>query len=310
MGISRTVFLWASTNAWLRNRAVRTRFVKRSVVKFMPGERLEDAIEAARRLRPAAIATILTRLGENISQMSEADEVCAHYLHVLELVRQAGLDAQVSVKPTQLGFDQDREACFRYLTTILDATVSAGNFLWLDMESSSYVDGTIALYERLRERSASVGLAVQAYLYRTEKDIERLIPLGAALRLVKGAYLEPAAVAFPKKSDVDRNYFKLASRLLQDDNTKPGALVHIGTHDIPLQERIRRVIADRNVSRGRYEIAMLYGIQSQRQRDLAASGTPVRCLISYGEHWFPWYMRRLGERPANVWFVVKNMFGR
>jgi proline dehydrogenase len=309
MSISRTVFLWASTNRWLRERAVRTRFVKRSVVKFMPGERLEDAIDAAKQLQPLGISTILTRLGENISHVSEADEVCAHYLRVLELIQQAGLDVQVSVKPTQLGFDQDVEACFRYLTTILDAAVAAGNFLWLDMESSSYVDGTIALYRRLRERSSSVGIALQAYLYRTEKDIEGLIPLGAAIRLVKGAYLEPASVAYPKKSDVDQHYFALASRLLTDDNTQPGALVHIATHDIPLQERILRLIAERKISRERYEIAMLFGIQSQRQRDLAKTGTRVRCLISYGEHWFPWYMRRLGERPANIWFVARNMFG-
>src|SRR5580765_5839167 len=226
MPLSRTVFLWASTNPWLRERAVHTRFVKRSVVKFMPGERLEDAIDAAKALKPVRITTILTRLGENITRISEADEVCEHYLRVLALVKEAGLDAQVSVKPTQLGFDQDVEACFRYLTTILDATVAAGNFLWLDMESSVYVDGTIALYRRLRERSSSVGLALQAYLYRTEKDIESLIPLGSAIRLVKGAYLEPASVAYPKKSDVDEHYFKLASRLLQDDNTRPGALVH------------------------------------------------------------------------------------
>lgn len=308
MSLSRSAFLWASTNPWLRERAVRTRFVKRSVVKFMPGEHLEDAIEAAKQLKPFGITTILTRLGENISRISEADEVCAHYLSVLELVQQAGLDAQVSVKPTQLGFDQDVETCFRYLTTILDRAVAAGNFLWLDMERSAYVDGTIALYRRLREQSPYVGLALQAYLYRTEKDIESLIPIGAAIRLVKGAYLEPASVAYPKKSDVDEHYFALASRLLQNDNTRPGALVHIATHDIPLQDRIQRLIAERKIARERYEIAMLYGIQSQRQRDLAKGGTRVRCLISYGEHWFPWYMRRLGERPANIWFVVKNMF--
>jgi proline dehydrogenase len=176
------------------------------------------------------------------------------------------------------------------------------------MESSVYVDGTLALYRRLRERSSSVGLALQAYLYRTEKDIDSLIPLGAAIRLVKGAYLEPAAVAYPKKSDVDAHYFKLASRLLQDDAARPGALLHIATHDIPLQERLQAVIAERKIPTSRYEFAMLYGIQTARQVQLGKQGLRTRCLISYGEYWFPWYMRRLAERPANVWFVAKNMF--
>jgi proline dehydrogenase len=309
MGLSRSIFLWASTNTWLRQHAMRTRFVKRSVVKFMPGEHLDDAIAAAKQLQPLGIATILTRLGENITRIEEADEVRDHYLQVIEKVQAAGLDAQVSVKPTQLGFDQDIERCHNFLVTILDRAVAAGNFLWLDMESSPYVEGTLTLYKRLRTRSPKVGVALQAYLYRTAKDVEDLIPLGAAIRLVKGAYLEPASVAYPKKADVDANYFALASRLLRDDNTRPGALLHIATHDVPLQERIQQVIDRTHVSKDRYEIAMLYGIQSARQRELATRGDRIRCLISYGEYWFPWYMRRLGERPANIWFVVKNMAG-
>jgi proline dehydrogenase len=176
------------------------------------------------------------------------------------------------------------------------------------MESSPYVDGTIALFKRLRAKSDKVGIALQAYLYRTAKDVEDLVPLGSAIRLVKGAYLEPAAIAFPKKADVDSNYFTIASRLLQDDAAKPGALLHIATHDVELQKRLQQVITQRNVAAARYEIAMLFGIQTTRQQELGRAGVRTRCLISYGEYWFPWYMRRLGERPANVWFVVKNMF--
>jgi len=153
-----------------------------------------------------------------------------------------------------------------------------------------------------------VGIAIQTYLYRSEKDVEDLIPLGSAIRLVKGAYLEPPSLAFPKKADVDENFYKLAARLLEDDNTRPGALLHIGTHDIPLQDRLIEVIRKRQVATDRYEVAMLYGIQPARQRELAAGGVPTRCLVSYGEYWFPWYMRRLAERPANIGFVVRNMF--
>jgi len=308
MSLMRKVLLAASTNVWMRERATKTAFVRRSVVKFMPGERIEDAIEAARALKPQRINTILTRLGENLTHIEEAKEVSDHYVKVIDLVRTAGLDAQVSVKPTQLGYDQDPEVCFKYCVGLLERCEAAGNFFWLDMESSKYVDGTIALYKRLRERSTKVGIAIQAYLYRTEKDVEDLVALGSAIRLVKGAYLEPPSVAFPKKSDVDENYFKLASRLLQDDHTKPGALLHIATHDIPLQERLQKVINERKVSQDRYEFAMLYGIQSSRQQELGKNGIRVRCLISYGEYWYPWYMRRLAERPANVWFVMKNMF--
>jgi len=301
----RSLFLWASTNPWLRRQATHRTFVKKSVAKFMPGETLDDAVGAATRLRASGISTILTRLGENLDRLDEADDVYEHYLGVIDRVKATGLDAHISVKPTQLGYDQDVNACFGYLVRLLDRATAAGTLLWLDMESSRYVDGTLSLYRRLRERSPNVGLALQAYLFRTTADVDTLIPLGAAIRLVKGAYLEPASIAYPKKSDVDRNYFALASRLLAD-NTRTGALLHIATHDVALQDRVQRVIDERGIARERYEFAMLYGIGDGRQRELAARGTRIRCLISYGEFWFPWYMRRLAERPANVWFVAKN----
>jgi proline dehydrogenase len=309
MSLLRSAFLWASTNQWLRERAMRAGFVKRSVARFMPGEQIEDAVRAASSLQTDGITSILTHLGENIAHVDEAEEVFRHYLSVIDRVQKSGLDAHISVKPTQLGLDQDVDVCFGYLVRLLDRADAAGTFLWLDMESSPYVDGTLALYKRLRERSSKVGVALQAYLYRTAKDIETLLPLGAAIRLVKGAYLEPAAVAYPKKSDVDRNYFALAERLLSTDNARPGALVHLATHDSGLQDRLQRLIAERQTLRERYEFAMLYGISSERQRELARRGARIRCLISYGEFWFPWYMRRLAERPANVWFVIKNAFG-
>ena len=304
----RKVLLWASTNRWMRERATRTAFVRRSVVKFMPGERVEDALEAAAALKPQGLNTIVMRLGENITRIEEAQEVSDHYGMVIDKIKAAGLDAHVSVKPTQLGYDQDQDVCFKYCLALLKRAEAAGNFFWLDMESSPYVEGTIALFKRLRAHSDKVGIAIQAYLFRTEKDIEDLVPLGSAIRLVKGAYLEPATVAYPSKADVDANYLKLATRLLQPDAFKPGALLHIATHDLVIQEKLQAVIAERKVASSRYEFAMLYGIQSGRQQDLGRTGIRTRCLISYGEYWFPWYMRRLAERPANVWFVVKNMF--
>ena len=310
MSLTRKALLWASTNAWIRENAMRTGFVRRSVSKFMPGERIEDAIEAAKGLKPAGVHTILTRLGENIAHIGEAEEVCEHYLQVIDLIAAAGIDSQISVKPTQLGYDQDPEVCVRYCLRLIERCEQTKTFFWLDMESSPYVDGTIALFKRLRDRTPNIGIAIQAYLFRTEKDIDELVALGSAIRMVKGAYLEPPDVAYPDKADVDQNYFKLCARLLQEDAFKPGALLHIATHDVGLQERLLKVIAERKVSPDRYEFAMLFGIQPARQKELAASGARIRCLISYGEFWFPWYMRRLAERPANVWFVVKNMFRR
>ncbi|MBW8713845.1 MAG: proline dehydrogenase family protein [Acidobacteria bacterium] len=305
----RKVLLAGSTNPWLRDRATKTAFVRRSVSRFMPGEHVEDALRAAAELKPQGITTILTKLGENLTGVEEAEQVTLHYLDVLDRIDASGLDAHISIKPTQLGLDFDRTLCERNLDRLVERADALGNFLWIDMESSIYVDRTIELFRRARTQTARVGIALQAYLYRTEKDVESLVPLGAALRIVKGAYLEPPTVAFPKKSDVDANYLKLCTRLLAPDARKPGALLHIATHDIPLADRLATYIRDHRVPASAYEFAMLYGIQRNQQARLAQQGQRLRVLISYGEYWFPWYMRRLAERPANMWFVVRTLFG-
>jgi proline dehydrogenase len=275
----------------------------------MPGERIEDAMKAAAQQQTQGIGTILTKLGENLTRLEEAEEVTAHYLDVMDRVKAAGLRAQISVKPTQLGLDLDKEICYRNLQRLVDRAAERDNFVWIDMESSPYVDPTLDLFRRTRARSPRVGIAVQAYLYRTEKDVESLIPLGAAIRIVKGAYLEPPAIAFPKKADVDENFYKLSCRLLADDAQRASGLLHIATHDAQLVDRLAAFIDSHNVPRSAYECAMLYGIQRPLQQRLVKAGRPLRVLIAYGEYWFPWYMRRLAERPANVWFVVKNIIG-
>ena len=310
MSLMRKALLAASTNAWLRERATKYAFVRQSVSRFMPGERIEDALRAAKELQPQGIATILTRLGENLTKVEEAEDVAQHYLAVLDQIAASGLDAQVSVKPTQLGLDLDRELCYRNLERLLDRAAERGNsIIWIDMEGSPYVDPTLDLVRRARKKTSRIGVALQAYLYRTAKDVEDLIPLGIAIRVVKGAYLEPPDIAFPKKSDTDENFYKLCTRLLADDAQKAGGLLHIATHDAPLVDRLLVFIAKHNIPRSAYEFAMLYGIQRGEQLKLAGGGQRLRVLVSYGEYWFPWYMRRLAERPANVWFVVRTMFG-
>jgi len=310
MSVMRNALLAVSTNAWLRDRATKTAFVRRSVSRFMPGEQVDDALRAAMEQKSNGITTILTRLGENLTRIEEAEEVTQHYLGVLDKIAAAGLDAQISVKPTQLGLDLDRELCYRNFERLLDRAAERGNsIIWIDMESSPYVDSTLDLYRRAIAKTSRVGVALQAYLRRTAKDVEDLIPLGGAIRIVKGAYLEPPEIAFAKKSDTDENYYNLCVRLLAEDARKAGMLLHIATHDTALADRLQAYIARHNIPKFAYEFAMLYGIQRGQQLKLAAAGERLRVLISYGEYWFPWYMRRLAERPANVWFVVRTMFG-
>jgi proline dehydrogenase len=304
----RKVLLAGSTNVWLRERATKAAFVRRAVSAFMPGETIDDALRAAQEQKRSGINTILTRLGENITRIEEAEEVTQHYFGVLDKVAAAGLDAHISVKPTQLGLDQDPAVCRRNLERLIERTEQRNNFLWIDMESSPYVDPTLELYRFGRARTSKIGLAIQAYLFRSEKDVESLVSIGSAIRIVKGAYLEPPEVAFPRKADVDENFFKLCVRLLQPDAIKAGCLLHIATHDMVLVDRLTAWIKANNVPPSAYEFAMLYGIQRTHQQRLASEGKRLRVLISYGEYWFPWYMRRLAERPANVWFVVKNLW--
>jgi proline dehydrogenase len=307
MSLMRKALLAGSTNPWLRDHATRYEFVRRSVSRFMPGERIEDALRAAKELSADRINTILTNLGENLTSAAEAEQVTQHYLDVMDKVAAAGLDAQISIKPTQLGLDLDRAMCERNLDRLLERAEQRGNFLWIDMESSPYVDPTLELYKRGRARTERIGVAIQAYLFRTAADIEALIPLGAAIRIVKGAYLEPPDVAFAKKEDTDENFYKLCVRLMAPDAQQAGVLLHIATHDIALADRLNAWIAANKVPSSAYEFAMLYGIQREAQLELARQGKRLRVLISYGEFWFAWYMRRLAERPANVWFVLKNL---
>lgn len=309
MALIRRTLLAASTNPWLRDRAMKAPFVRRAVSRFMPGETTDAAIAAARALQARGITTILTRLGENLDTTAAFEEVTTHYLDLLDRIASAQLDAQISIKPTQLGLDLDPALCERNLVRLVERSDERHNFVWIDMESSAYVERTIGLFRKMRALTPNVGLAIQAYLYRSEKDLEALLPLGVAIRVVKGAYLEPPDLAYPAKSDVDANFFRLCTRVLEDAVSGGGGHLHIATHDTALAARLSAWMAERGVPRERFEFAMLYGIQRGQQDRLAAAGTRLRVLISYGEHWFPWYMRRLAERPANIWFVVRTLFG-
>ncbi len=306
MGIARNALLWISENRTLRQTLPRYKFIRRAVSRFMPGEELADAVQAAEKLKEKNITAIFTRLGENVSDATETKEVAEHYLGALPQIQQRRLDAYISIKPTQLGLDLNEDLCWRNLATIAERAATLKNWVWIDMEQSGYVDRTLTLYKRVRDNYPNVGVCVQAYLYRTAKDLEALLPLSPAIRLVKGAYLEPASLAYPKKSDVDANYFALAKLLLANVK-KRGVTVGIATHDKVLIKKIQQEAEAQGLSKSDYEFQLLYGIQSEEQLRLAREGYRMRVLISYGSYWFPWYVRRLAERPANVFFVLKNM---
>lgn len=307
--LSRKVLLRLSRSRWLADHVMRRRFVLRSVRAFMPGEEAADALEAASELARFGLGALLTKLGENLEAESEATAVRDHYLGVLDQIVARKLDAHISVKPTQLGLDFSPRHCAEHLEVLARKAQDSGTCLWVDMEDSSYVDRTLELYRGLRSRYPNVGLALQAYLRRTPADLTGLLPLRPVVRLVKGAYAEPPSVAYPAKRDVDRAYFDLAVELLHAARGG-GALPVFGTHDMGLVDRIVRRAGELGVTNGRYEIHMLYGIRMAEQKALAARGREVKTLISYGQSWFPWYMRRLAERPANVWFVIRSLFVR
>lgn len=308
MGIFRSALLLGSENPWLRERARHSTIVRRSVSRFMPGELLENALSAAQHLQAHRIGTIVSHLGENLTHISEAEEATQQYLGALDQIEASGLGTQISVKPTQLGLDLDAELCYCNLLALVERAEKSANFVWIDMESAAYVDRTLALFKRLRQRSTRVGVCLQAYLYRTVEDIANLLPLNPAIRMVKGAYREPAAIAFPKKRDVDENYFRLTVKLLDAAVQRRGTFVGLGTHDPRLVFRILDYARQTQIAPSAYEVEMLFGIQRGLQAQLTREKHPLRILIVYGEQWFPWYMRRLAERPANVLFVAKNLF--
>lgn len=308
MSIARSLLLRASRSTFLADQVMRRSFAQRAVRRFMPGETLEAALDAAATIAGAGMGTVVTKLGENLSTLPEAEAVRDHYLGVFDAIAARKLPAWPSVKPTQLGLDLSLDACLANLDALAAKAGATGSMLWIDMEDSSYVDRTLDLYRKLRARHERVGLCLQSYLRRTPADLRALLPLRPVIRLVKGAYAEPPHVAFPAKRDVDLAYYELGVKLLEA-TAAHGTVTVFGTHDVALVERLVARADQTGVKADQLEIHMLYGIGTAAQQALAARGRAVKVLISYGSAWFPWYMRRLAERPANVWFVVKSLAG-
>ena len=303
----RQILLWASANDFLSDRLPRIAFVKNAASKFMPGETLGDALEAAVVLKQEKITSVFTLLGESVADSDEAKEVVAHYKTVLIQAKDRGLISEISLKLTQIGIDLGQELAQENLENIVEFAESLGLFVWVDIEGSDYTDITLEIYKRAIVKYSNVGICLQAYLYRTKEDIDNLLSSRPAIRLVKGAYLESEKIAFPQKKDVDQNYVRLANQLLLA-RKKSGVRAVFATHD----SRIIGTIIESVKPNGRLdasdlEFHMLYGISRDIQKSLLNKGMKVAVLIAYGSAWFPWYMRRLAERPANLWFVLRKV---
>lgn len=307
MALMRSMLLAASQNKWLRENAVNYPFVRRSVSRFMPGESLDAAIEAARGLERKNIGSVFTNLGENVKDRAEALEVTGHYVEVLRRIHESGLNTEVSVKLTQLGLDLSPEFCFENLDRII-AQERKDAIVWVDMEASSYVEPTLDIYKRALANHPNAGICLQAYLYRTQKDVGELLPLRPSIRLVKGAYKEPPGIAYPKKQDVDENYFSLAETIMAAQVAGRCIRAAFGTHDVKLIRRLAEHASRNGFPNNNLEVQMLYGIQREEQERLAREGYRSAVLVAYGTYWYPWFVRRLAERPANLWFMARNLF--
>jgi proline dehydrogenase len=302
----RSLLLWCAQNRWLATHVPRWGFARRAVKRFLPGEQFDDALKAAVAFKAQGIGALLTRLGENITDLSEARATVEHYESVLSSASAAGIDAEISVKPTQLGLDIDADAAYANLERLARSAANAKSFLWIDMEGSAYTQATLDLYRRVLADHPRTGVCLQAYLYRTVEDVLDLMPLKPAIRLVKGAYAEPSDRAFTGKKDVDASYLALCALMLPE--VKRGKLrLVLGSHDVELIARVTRFARALGMENAKVEVNMLYGIRTDQQVRLAAEGYVVKDLISYGDAWYQWYLRRLAERPANVMFVARQL---
>ncbi len=301
----RRLLLWMAGNSWLRRNLPRLWFTRRAVRRFMPGETAEAALAAAERFKRQGTGVLFTLLGENLVRLEDADAHADEYSALLEAIGRRELDAEISVKPTQLGLDLDLDRTLAHLERL--AAEAAPRTLWIDMEGSAYTEPTLQLYEAVKVGHGNVGLCLQAYLKRTYGDVQRLLPLEPRIRLVKGAYAEPAEVAYRSRREVDANYLALCVSMLEAMRAGHTLFLGLGTHDVELVRQAAAYARTSGAEGVPFDVEMLYGVRAGEQRRLQQEGFPVRVLIAYGTAWYPWYMRRLAERPANVVFALRQL---
>lgn len=304
----RSILLWLSRNKTVRNTVMRWGIARRAALRFVAGETIEEAIAVIRDLNAQGIVATLDHLGENVETLDDARRAADDYLKVLDAIGTSGVKSHVSVKLTALGLDLGDDVCRENVARIIAKAKDVGTRVRIDMESTEYTDRTLAIYRSLANEYDNVGIVIQSYLYRSEADVAALCQTGAHVRLCKGAYKEPATLAFPQKADVDASYVRLMKMLLSAPARAKGTRGALATHDPKMIDATRQFAAEEMVPRDEFEFQMLNGIRRDLQQQLAADGYTVRIYVPYGNEWYPYFMRRLAERPANVWFIVSNFF--
>jgi proline dehydrogenase len=301
--VLRSFLLFLSRHGWLRHWIETSSAADRLTSRFIAGSTLERSLAVCQRLNRDGILVSLDHLGESVTSLEEAQSSRDAYFAALDRIAEMGLQATVSVKPTQLGLDFSEAECEANVERLVERAKAIASAVEIDMESSEYVDRTLAMVGRLHARHASVRAVIQAYLYRSENDIEDLCHAGIPVRLCKGAYKEPSDIAFPKKKDLDRNYVRLMIRLLDG-----GVYPAIASHDESIVRLALNHVKERKIAPDRFEFQMLYGIRRDLQRELVQQGYRLRLYVPYGDAWYPYFMRRLAERPANVLFLIRNLW--
>lgn len=306
----RAFLLYLSHAGWAKNTFLNWGLARRVALRFVAGETQELALDTIRQLNAKGMPVTADILGESVTEAAQARETASRYCDLLDAIHRGKLDAWVSLKLTALGLDVDRDLCRENMRAILSKAREHGLFVTIDMEDHPYTDVTLELFrEFVAEGFDNVRTVVQSYLYRTDEDVKTLVAEGAGLRLVKGAYREPTSVAYPKKADVDTAYVRQMEALL-DASASGKGYPGIATHDETIIEKAKSYAADKNIGRKRYEFQMLYGVRSALQEQLVADGYRMRVYVPFGTEWYPYLMRRLAERPANVWFFASNLLRR
>jgi len=300
--VLKDTLLYLAQNENLRNFVVHNKATRGVSRRFVAGEALDEAAQASKKLNQRGIRVALDLLGENVSDDKEAQVAARNYIAALDYIKETGIDANISIKLTALGLDISQDLCEQNVRAILEHAQSQGTFVCIDMEGADYTERTVAITLRMREQFEQVGTVIQSYLHRSKNDIEQLIAKGVRVRLVKGAYKEPATIAFRQKEEVDQNYVQLMLMLLARGNYPA-----IASHDQGILDAATTFVRDHGISKTAFEFQMLYGIRRDLQEKLVQQGYDMRVYVPYGSQWYPYLMRRMAERPANLMFVMSNV---